>query len=54
MSCAANDAEAWRQVGAYTAKVLKGAKPANLPVLQPTKYAADAARHRRRGDRLGA
>jgi putative tryptophan/tyrosine transport system substrate-binding protein len=38
MSYAANDADAWRQVGAYTAKVLKGAKPANLPVLQPTKF----------------
>jgi putative ABC transport system substrate-binding protein len=38
MSYAANDADTWRQVGAYTAKVLKGAKPANLPVLQPTVF----------------
>ena len=28
----------WRQVGAYTARVLKGDKPAELPIVQPTRF----------------
>jgi putative tryptophan/tyrosine transport system substrate-binding protein len=30
--------DAWRQSGAYVAQVLKGAKPADLPVVQSSKF----------------
>jgi putative ABC transport system substrate-binding protein len=33
-----NIEHAWRQVGVYAGRVLKGAKPADLPVQAPTKY----------------
>ena len=38
MSGDLNLAESQRQSGAYVGRILKGAKPADLPVLQPTKY----------------
>ena len=38
MAYAADRPDMYRQVGAYTGKILKGAKPADLPVLQSTKF----------------
>ena len=38
MSCGTDNAELHHQLGVYAGRILKGDKPGDLPVLQPTKF----------------
>jgi putative tryptophan/tyrosine transport system substrate-binding protein len=38
MSYGTNLADAYRQVGLYAGQILRGAKPADLPIVQSTKF----------------
>jgi putative tryptophan/tyrosine transport system substrate-binding protein len=51
MSYCTNVPDVYRQIGVYAGRVLKGEKPADLPVLQPEKF--DIAVNRKTAKALG-